>query len=552
MPKQQQKKVMFCLAGVLSFACALGIAAALGTQLWIKGTILCKTGALLVNATGEELQKFIGEIQYGLFYGQSVRQCGLGGRPLKFSSMEKRNPDCAHCLPPMELDEIGSKISDLDKWRAIFSSQGLEVSRALPQNQDEHKADDDKVKEERAETSSNKKYDTFPSNVLYSIPKAVIVASDLGGKPVSLDMAMELRKMLFGNTFHIFNYEWKKSLFKFRDTFSNLAYALEVEKGGSRAIQMAVQAHVIKYLLFTRNEEEHSYLESLYEISQKQQERALAAALADILWTAGEGKRATICLFTSNAYFTESPDYKADKFTERLQLFEFMEKEKVEKFICVHIHCFKDEGSHGVILFLYSLLFSRTFQQLREDLDFTTTHLLRFSLGNFICRQAVLNMILTGRASPHVFNGDHTLDEQELEQKTQHGVLTRSDVGYLYWRRENIEQERLSQVGSMLKTPKFPIWLCNINGTYSVLFGTNTSLLRNWKMEHIFDLYFYNGQPSQSTTVHLTIDTHSHHWEERYKADDTDPEKRFPSVEMTVRTKWEGAAINWNGTVPFF
>ncbi|XP_073435238.1 clarin-1 [Dendrobates tinctorius] len=84
MPKLQ-KKVLFCLAGILSFGCALAIAAALGIQLWVKGTVLCKTGALLVNATGDELQKFIGEIQYGLFYGQRVKQCGLGGRPTTFS-----------------------------------------------------------------------------------------------------------------------------------------------------------------------------------------------------------------------------------------------------------------------------------------------------------------------------------------------------------------------------------------------------------------------------------------------------------------------------------
>lgn len=81
----QQKKVVFCIAGVFSFACALAIAAAIGTQLWIQGKILCKTGALLVNATGQELDKFIGEIQYGLFYGERVRQCGLGGRPFQFS-----------------------------------------------------------------------------------------------------------------------------------------------------------------------------------------------------------------------------------------------------------------------------------------------------------------------------------------------------------------------------------------------------------------------------------------------------------------------------------
>uniref|UniRef100_A0A8C2YKE9 Clarin 1 n=1 Tax=Chinchilla lanigera TaxID=34839 RepID=A0A8C2YKE9_CHILA len=86
----QQKKIIFCMAGVLSFVCALGVVTALGTPLWIKATILCKTGALLVNASGQELDKFMGEMQYGLFHGEGVRQCGLGARPFRFSCNSKK------------------------------------------------------------------------------------------------------------------------------------------------------------------------------------------------------------------------------------------------------------------------------------------------------------------------------------------------------------------------------------------------------------------------------------------------------------------------------
>lgn len=61
------------------------------------------------------------------------------------------------------------------------------------------------------------------------------------------------------------------------------------------------------------------------------------------------------------------------------------------------------------------------------------------------------------------------------------------------------------QVGSRLKTPKLPIWLCNINGNSSILFSTNRQLLSDWKVERRFDLYFYSGQPPQNTPVHLTV-----------------------------------------------
>ncbi|XP_040830852.1 clarin-1 isoform X1 [Ochotona curzoniae] len=91
----QQKKIIFCTAGVLSFVCALGVVTALGTPVWIKATILCKTGALLVNASGKELDKFMGEMQYGLFHGEGVRQCGLGARPFRFSFF----PDLLQAIP---------------------------------------------------------------------------------------------------------------------------------------------------------------------------------------------------------------------------------------------------------------------------------------------------------------------------------------------------------------------------------------------------------------------------------------------------------------------
>ncbi|ELW65161.1 Protein FAM188B2 [Tupaia chinensis] len=361
-------------------------------------------------------------------------------------------------------------------------------------------------------------------------------------------MATKLRQSLFGNTVQVFSSDWRKAYFRFHDPSSDLAFALDMGKGGARSIQMAVQGSVIRYLLFTTKGRDRNF-GSLRAVSKQEQERALAAALTGILWAAGTAEKATVCLFSEDASVTSTPDYSGDGFTERLQLFEFLEKEATEKFIYDHLQCFQGEGSHGVILFLYSLIFSRTFEKLQEDLDVTTTQLLQPSAGGFLCRQAVLNLILTGRASPHVFNGCEEGESQEIF----HGVLARSDVGYLQWGKDaSSEDDRLSQVGSMLKTPKVPVWLCNINGNYSILFCTNKQLLSDWKMERLFDLYFYSGQPTQRKPVHLTIDTHAHHWERDQHEDKHGPGRRFSPVEMAIKTKWREATINWNGTVPFY
>uniref|UniRef100_UPI00398F4CD0 inactive ubiquitin carboxyl-terminal hydrolase MINDY-4B n=1 Tax=Pristiophorus japonicus TaxID=55135 RepID=UPI00398F4CD0 len=471
--------------------------------------------------------------------------------------MDKSLGNRDHHFSECDLDAITSKISDLGKWRDIFSQKGLPFKDTdVKKYPDSRKVEDDSEDGAGAPQSTSVKSRSHLSafSAPYSVPKTLVLSSNLGGLPITLEAAVALRKILFGTTFQVFNYEWKKSHFKFRDAYSDLSYALEAERGGTRTIQMAVQAHVLKYLLFNGSSEVESHnIKCLLEVSQKEQVKALASALCDILWTAGEGVRSIVCLVTTDCYFAPSIDYKMDSYTERLQLFKFTDKGKLQKFIAEQIHCFKGEGSHGVILFLYSLLFSRTLERLREDMDNTTSHLLQLRLGNFICRQALINLMLTGRASPHVFNGDLQYDDQgALLKEPQHGVLARSDVGYLYWNRHELDHDKLPQVGSMLKTPKLPIWLCNINNTFSVLFNANRLLLSDWKMEHLFDLYFYSGQPSQTKTVTLTIATHSHHWEEGMHEKEGDPEKRFPSVEMTIRTKWEGAAIDWNGTVPFF
>ncbi|NXJ00939.1 MIY4B hydrolase, partial [Psophia crepitans] len=108
------------------------------------------------------------------------------------------------------------------------------------------------------------------------------------------------------------------------------------------------------------------------------------------------------------------------------------------------------------------------------------------------------------------------------------------------------------QVCRGLRTPRLPIWLCSIAGRHSVLFGTDSLLLSDWRMERVFQLYFYNGQQEQARTARLTIDTHSHHWEEAPHKDPRSPGNSRPSVEMAIRTKWAGATVSWNGMDPFF
>lgn len=153
---------------------------------------------------------------------------------------------------------------------------------------------------------------------------------------------------------------WKKCLTNASSNSVSLSVLLQ---GGACAIQMVVQAYVIKYLLFNRpmnsectmqrwfinvyiyivfevwteclNWNENvvvlhsplyhssgrlflSLVLSMKTVGETEQRKALAAALTDILWTAGEEQTATVCLVMPERCFTPHMDYKLDNFTERV------------------------------------------------------------------------------------------------------------------------------------------------------------------------------------------------------------------------------------------
>lgn len=57
---------------------------------------------------------------------------------------------------------------------------------------------------------------------------------------------------------------------------------------------------------------------SLRNLSQREQERALAATLAGILWTAGAAQKAIVCFVTGDIHSTSILDCASDNFIERV------------------------------------------------------------------------------------------------------------------------------------------------------------------------------------------------------------------------------------------
>ncbi|XP_011360805.1 probable ubiquitin carboxyl-terminal hydrolase MINDY-4 [Pteropus vampyrus] len=151
----------------------------------------------------------------------------------------------------------------------------------------------------------------------------------------------------------------------------------------------------------------------------------------------------------------------------------------------------------------------------------------------------LVNLLLTGKASSNTFNDVVELDSGNGDVTLLKGIAARSDVGFL----SLFEHYNVCQVGCFLKTPRFPIWVVCSESHFSVLFSLQPELLRDWRTERLFDLYYYDGLANQQEQIRLTVDT------TQTVPEDGDSDL-IPPLELCIRTKWKGASVNWNGSDP--
>ena len=65
----------------------------------------------------------------------------------------------------------------------------------------------------------------------------------------------------------------------------------------------------------------------------------------------------------------------------------------------------------------------------------------------------------------------------------QVGITCRSPLGLLIWM-GNEERTAGYRIGSRLKTPIFPIWICVVADSTGVLFSCDRELMRDYRAEN--------------------------------------------------------------------
>ncbi|KAG8443471.1 hypothetical protein GDO86_012027 [Hymenochirus boettgeri] len=350
-------------------------------------------------------------------------------------------------------------------------------------------------------------------NITAFLPSSI---KQVEGTPIHLEQAVEIKKILFGSSLGCFSNEWKIQSFTFnnRDT---VKYGFVQKKGGPCGVLAAVQGCVLKNLLFGKDGDLR-----VLQPSDSQRTYCLCKAISDILWRAGDSKEAVIALSSGRQQFSPAGRYKADGVLESLILYRTRKYEDLLSFVQHHISKF-ESGPFGCILFTVSIVLSRSVELLQKDFDVPTNSLIG---AHAYCTQELVNLILTGRAVSNVFNDVMELDSGNGNITLLKGIAHRSDIGFL----SLFEHYSVCQVGSYLKTPKYPIWVICSESHFSILFCLRKELMSDWRIERRFDLYYYDGLANQQEQIRLTIDTASTYIEEQEN-------DLTPPLDHCIRTK---------------
>lgn len=153
----------------------------------------------------------------------------------------------------------------------------------------------------------------------------------------------------------------------------------------------------------------------------------------------------------------------------------------------------------------------------------------------------MVNLLLVGRAVPNTFDGNKDLDGLALN-----GIHKRSDVGLLTL----FEHYGSMEVGSLLKSPRSPVWVVCSESHFSVCFAKDADQVQNaTERGGEFDLHYYDELAKMDEPVRLTVSFDLERAKEA-KVIEEHSRDMTPPLEHCIRTKWAHAAVDWNGTDP--
>ncbi|TKY51397.1 siah E3 ubiquitin protein ligase 2 [Spatholobus suberectus] len=324
-------------------------------------------------------------------------------------------------------------------------------------------------------------------------------------KELSVEDADQLFSMVFGNEVSKgILARWSNQGIRFSsDPVTSMG--LVQHEGGPCGVLAAIQAFVLKYILFFNDELKDvscmpqkgpgasfksqsvpSYNFSSFTEGVKV--RALVRSMGEILFSCGSNRRAviaTLSILENDIQRFEgiSEDEVIAKSLKGLSIESALDLQKVLRVetctsqttalqrLEANLPLF--QSRMGALLFLISALLSRDLDSVQSDRDDPSLPLVTAPFGH--ASQEIVNLLLCGEAVPNVFDGRMDLGGGMFLK----GISRDVEVGFLTL----LESLNFCKVGRFLKSPKWPIWVVGSESHYTVLFALDPSVQNENELE---------------------------------------------------------------------
>ncbi|KAH9691691.1 DUF4205 domain-containing protein [Citrus sinensis] len=271
---------------------------------------------------------------------------------------------------------------------------------------------------------------------------------------------------------------------------SETSMGLVQHEGGPCGVLAAIQAFVLKHLLFfpdelgkvapnapqtlgSKNFPKKRYVatSNFASPTEDAKSRALVKSMGEILFSCGSNKRAVIATLTTIGHDIEGSEdsHKDEVLAKALEGLSIESGSDMQKVIRVDAYTSQATALQkleealpvfrsrmGAMLFLISALLSRGLDYVQADRDDPTPSLVTAPFGH------------ASQAVPNVFDGRMDLGGGMCLK----GISTSVEVGFLTL----LESLNFCKVGQHLKCPKWPIWVVGSESHYTVLFALDTSV----------------------------------------------------------------------------
>jgi len=241
------------------------------------------------HSTGR-LSSSLGAKSIGSLFGDEDQSKELGVAQTQKLDTQDDDVDTLHNVYDVPLDQIGKDRHQL-----------AEVSPKQSRKSTSHKSSTRNQPVSNSRSQKSRSSDLVFEDVdedfdqelgQLSLGPKKIASADVQSKPISLEVAMGLKNLIFGTATTSFTPEWRNQSFSFCDLY-RLEYGIVQLKGGPCGVLAAVQGFIIKHLLFGGKKGD---TKKKLQPSSRERTKALISAVSEILWRAGDSKEATVAL----------------------------------------------------------------------------------------------------------------------------------------------------------------------------------------------------------------------------------------------------------------